>query len=412
MSDDLDSQLSAEDYNAVDTALDAALDADITAPEANPPVEPTKEPAQAAPVAPNDGKPPVAPVVPVEPAKTPTAPGEAKDAKVDAIASPKGISPKSNEGWNALKSVAKERGVENATLAQEKAQLHAQLEELRKSPVDPKVQEELNTAKKELSKYKALYLSEKDPEFQDKFDKQIQTNEESVYKILEDNGMARESIEEIKSVGLDKVPDSFWQKDILPNLTLVEKAKLEKAITQRSQLKDERRASLEGVGQNWEKFESEQKEKTNAQYTDYTEQMGQHITALTKDIPWAKFQEIPANATPEQKAAIQKSNDFFKESSVRFDAALYPATPQARVEVAAAACLSYKLQGELEEADKSIAAKEGEITRLTEELETIKGASVLSRKVIAPKTDGKQTVDISNMKDSDAVDAGLDAVGA
>jgi hypothetical protein len=430
------------DSTAVDNLLDEVLG--VSKPEGDQPApeggktekdvvqKPVEGTTQAPPVKKTDSKPPETKAEPGLEKKDKAAPEEKKtalvpdlkkkdaaaaasgkpegdatgDKELDAIQPPRGMSPKSLEGWGALKTLAKSRGEKVQNLEAKVHELSGQV-----GKPDPELSKKLEETQAELKRMQTLFTHEKDPDFIEKYDKKIEANEAAIYGLLKERGMSEESIKKIKeNGGIAALPENFWEEHILPKLPLIERKKLEEALFGNVKLSEERKQALEKVRENWQVYEQEKVEKSRKEFETYSTEMAKHVDAMTKDIPWAKPQEIPADATPEQKAKIEKENAFYQESEARFQAALYPASPTARVETALAACLSFKLADELAETEADRDKYKSECERLTEELEEIKAASITSGGGAAAPKDGIKPQDRTAMKDSDAIDAGLDEV--
>jgi hypothetical protein len=174
----------------------------------------------------------------------------------------------------------------------------------------------------------------------------------------------------------------------------------------------ERDKAIEEIKARPEEFVKAQQAERTQQFQSYTKEMSDYVTAMTKDLPWCKIQDIPADATPEVKARIEKENQFFKDSEARFQAMLYPANATVRAQTALAACLSFKLAADLETANATAKHWYDEAQKLQQANDAIKKAGITSRNGGTIPAGGKTKIDTSKMTDDEAIDAGLDAVGA
>jgi len=409
-------QITKDDHDAVDAALAGYSDESsapepvqkpVETPAAPTPQEPAKEAPQEAPGA-NPATPAVAPTVvpPVTPVATPT-----PDAELEKIAPPRGLSPKSLEGWNALKSVAKQRGEKLAAYEKELAEIKPKI-----GQPDPEVAKQLTTLQTEIAQYKAMFANERSPEFVDKFDKPLAAHDTAGMEILTKQGLSAEHLEKVKQLGgIKNVPPETMSKWIkaVSDVNLEEGEALKKAYLGSRELIKERDKTLEEVKLKPKEFLEKQEQETTAKFQDYTKQMADHVTAATKDIPWCKIQEVPANATPEQKAQIEEQNKFYQESEARFQSMLYPKTPQARVDTALAACLSFKLAKDLDVSQKAVQYYKDQYEQTQASLDEIKKAGVTSRSggTVSAQA-AKKPAPPASESDDDAIERGLSAVGA
>jgi hypothetical protein len=445
--DNRSTHATAEDESAVDSLLDSVL-SEGSSEEATPgtPSDIVQKPEPKAAPKPPEAKPatkadekapgkagePETTPEPVKPAAEPGKPAEVKaepevkkpapevkDPELDAIQQPQMLSPKNKKGWEDLRGLAQTRKVELDELKPKYEQLSTQVQELtqklqgKELPDDVKA--EVEKLREENGRYKALYTNERDPAFVEKYDKALEKNVDGLYSILKNNGATDEDVEKIKKAGgILSMSNKWWNEKVFPHVKPATQGEILQMLAKDEQLKRERQETLDAVPENWKKFEEEQKERGMKAYEADQKVMGEHVTALTKDIPWAKLQEVPATATPEQKAQIEKANTFYKESEARFQSALYPADPRTRVETALAACLAFKYADELEVKDAHISKVEAENARLNEELGKIKTAGITSSAVQAPLAKSKAKSELGtllDMKSEDAIEAQLKEMG-
>lgn len=423
-------QITPEDHAAVDSLMDS-----IFTPESEGKETPTTEAAKTT----TTETPKIDPAAPVQtpektvsetpeqaeakrkaalPAPTPEKPS---DKELEAIQPPRNLSPKNMGGWDALRTLAKTRGEENASLRQKVAELEPKV-----GLPDPKMAERMTSLEQELNRYKVVYQNERSPEFMEKFDAPIQKNDMAILEILKRNGYgiaagtpedqrdaAQEAaLKKLTGIGLTKVDEKFWDDEVLPKLRRRDRATLQAALDGNYKLLEDRQKELDAIKEKPEEFEKKVADERTQQFTEYTKKMADHITAVTKDVPWCKVQAIPADATPEVKARLEKENEFYRQSEDRFQKMLYPADPVTRVETALAACLSFKLAGDLEQMQTTAKHYRDESVRLQREIDAIKKAGVTSRAGTNVLPGAKNQVNTNDLPDDEAVEAGLRAVGA
>jgi hypothetical protein len=409
-------QITNDDHAAFDSLADQIFTPETpaepvqkpeTTPETPAPEKPTTEPVKEpiAETTSEPAKPEVkAPVTPTPEAPTP-------DPELEKISPPRGLSPKSLEGWNALKAVAKQRGEKLSTVERELADLKPKI-----GQPDPEVSKKISTMEAELAQYRAMFTNERSPEFIEKYDKPLAAADTQGTELLVKHGLPQEHIDKIKALGgLKNVPPEAMSQWInaVSKTNLEDGEALKKAYLGSRELTKEREKALEEVKLKPQEFLAKQEQETTAKFQDYTQQMAAHVAERTKDIPWCKIQEIPANATPEQKAQIEEQNKFYQESEARFQAMLYPKTPQARVETALAACLSFKLAKDLQVTQNAVEYYKNQYEQAQASLDGIKKAGVTSRGggSVSAQAAKKPAVN-PNESDDDAIERGLLSVGA
>lgn len=358
-------------------------------------------------------KPEVKPIVPapeIKPGEEVKPTEEKKpepDPELDGIKEPKNLSPKSLEGWKGLKATAYERGQKVKALEKELMEVKPLV-----GKPDPKLEKEVTTLKQELGKYQALFQNENSPEFKAKYDTPKQENEARALEILERNGLPKDVLEKIKTDGIMSVKSSditAWVKA----LNLDDGEALKKAYLGNKELTTAKAKALEEIHAKPEEFQKQMAEEQTKEFQAYTQKIDETVAALTKDISWARLQEVPANATPEQKAQIEADNAFYKESEQRFRENLYPATPEKRVQTNLESCLAYKLADDNKKLEASNTHWYKESQRLQGEIDAIKKAGVTSRAGANLAVGGiKKPLDTSKMSDDEAIEAGLDLAGA
>src|SRR6201996_8698133 len=214
----IESTSSPEPSNEFAALADQVLENDPTAPAPSteqpgatteggekPPT--TEKPAgEAAPEAPkgDEGNAP-APVTQPPAATKPEAAKPAavrEDKELDAIKPPQHISPRSMGNWNSLRQLAAKRGDELETLRTENAQLKQ-----RTAQGDPALTKNFGSLEQEVNAYRALYKSERSPEFVAKYDEPIQAHNTSGLEILKKFGLPEDSLKKITDLGgIHKVP--------------------------------------------------------------------------------------------------------------------------------------------------------------------------------------------------------------
>lgn len=394
----------------------------------NPEEKGSKTPEKDAKESLEDNKPdtgtPVTDPKPAEAVKTPEKPS---DSELDAFQAPKGITPTNKKGWEELK--------EKVRVYREKAQTYEKelipLRERAKQAAAPEMEVKVKQLENDLQSYKMLFRKETDTDFQEKYDKAITKNDEAIYNVLKKYGAKPEVIDALQKGGgstkyrnwiVSNILNGYEAgedgrsdptKPIIPDP--IDKAKIIDALKANEGLAEQRQSELDSIPKNREEFTKKETEARKTQYESYQKELSQHVIEKTKGVAWANPMEVPANATPEQKASIEKHNQEYKMHEQRFSLALYPKNAQTRAEVAMAATYAYKLADDLVQSDQKYAALQKEFEEVQKQLNDIKKAGITSRAQGAPhiKSGGRNGTldDRIAMKDDDAIEAGLRDLG-
>jgi hypothetical protein len=167
------------------------------------------------------------------------------------------------------------------------------------------------------------------------------------------------------------------------------------------------------AAENAEQILEERKNQNINWFKQENDGIQKHIDGITKDIPWARYQQPEPNATPEQIQKIQQHNDMVKDLHSKFNTALWPQNAEERASVAAAAVLSHKLadQLRLEQSQRETAMQQ--IKRLTDENNRLKGAGKVPKTNVTTPAQTKPDANARlKMNPMDAIEMGLDEAGA
>jgi hypothetical protein len=226
--------------------------------------------------------------------------------------------------------------------AEEKAKRLAELEEQLKSVTtsDPTTNEAIKAQLDELKMFKRRYELDRDPEVATKFDSRVQYAEKGITEILtkrqatpallkliaDEGGWAKfsNSSTPISVKGADgsttQIEASEAAENILAALPMLDRKQLESAMMEQIQIdRDKKRFLEEETARAADYFKSRDDESAKAVEV---QQKGMEeakklieefkTTAVTQR-EWLKQQDIPATATPEQKAEIEDSNAYKKQ---------------------------------------------------------------------------------------------------
>lgn len=398
-----------EDHSSIDSLLDDVMAKDTTPAPQEPKPEPSSEPAPdpAAPVEPITPEPePVTPTPEPTPAtleSTVPAPApEPEDPEVEAIQKPKNLSPSNTQHWETLRTMAKAR---LKTIKELESKLTEATTQLQNKPAIP---EDIQKRLEDHENFRRMFDLQNNPEFVNKYDNAMKTNRETAYAILAKHKMPQEQLDAIKKAGFENIDADLFEGEIIATLmkgSLEERKDgiaLKKLLETNLGLMVERDNSLSEAAKQGSAWQTQQKQQREAAAKEFDAVVEKAVKDVQAKVSWARLQEVPANATPEVKARIEKENKFYKEYvEPRFTAAMYDPSPATRVNTAMAAVLAFKYSDELD-------AAHAKIKQLSDELNGIRaaGRSRPTTPAVLPKT---PSIDTFKLSDSEAIDAGLDA---
>jgi hypothetical protein len=321
------------------------------------------------------------------------------DPEIAAIERPRNLSEKNQSNWRKLQETAsqyKKQAEEAQALRQKLAETEQQV----------KVPEDYD----ELRRFRAIFDIQNDPEFKSKFDAPISSAKENIYRILKANGASDEVIQSIeKAGGPDKIDQQWWKTNAIDRLPLTEAERLKRNLVDVVDLKEKQQFEIENASKNAEQYYAKKHEDQVNWYHGTVNEIDNYMDQVTKELPWARFQEVPQGATQEQIKQIEQHNAAVGSLAEKFNSALWPTTAQDRANVAAAAVFSHVLTEQLRIEQTSKAKMSEQLKKLTDENNRLKNAGRLPRQNV----NGTNRItpnlnDRLRMNSGDAIDAGLD----
>ncbi len=325
-----------------------------------------------------------------------------EELDLDKIEPPRGTSPKNLVNFKQLADTAKHWKTKHDA---ETAQLKTEIEQLKTKTVSmpPEVETEL----KDLRTFRKIHDAENDPEFKKQFDEKISGLDDQIIKILTDTGLTAEMAAKVREVGIPKAI-GWLNKEVLPKLDDVTRDRVTRRLSERADVDDQRSAEVAKFSEKREQYIQQQEKEQTERFQQDQQQIETHVKEIIKDVPWAKPVEIPPNASADEKKRLEAHNQGVEQLGIRFNEALYPATPKARAEIAAAAVASTVLSSQLATARTQLKATETKLAAASQELIKLKSAGRIPEPTDAKlKKDDEQ--DTLSMAPDDAIDAGLDA---
>ena len=323
------------------------------------------------------------------------------DPEIASIEQPRNLSEKNQSNWRKLQETASTYKKQ----AEEAEQLRQKIAQLEQAPA------QIPQDYEELKKFRQIFDIKNDPEFQSKYSKPIETAKNNVYGILRKHGASDEVIASIeKAGGPDKINDEFWRNPAFGNLPFTDAEKLKRNLVDVADLREKQESEIQYAAENADKILQEREQEKGQWYEKTVTEIDNELDAITKDIPWARYAEAPANATPEQLQQVQQHNARVADLATKFEAALWPTTAKDRTNIAAAAVFSHVLSDQLRTEQTQKNALLDQVKKLTAENNALKASSKMPKQTISNQSVNKPSSinDRIKMNAADAIDLGLD----
>ena len=254
------------------------------------------------------------------------------DAELDAIQPPKNASKNELSNFGKLRKIAEGRGKEISELKPKLTEYETQIKELQEKiktavpTLTPEQQQMIDRS----NFLQAYFDLQNHPQFKEKYDGKIETNNNLVYDILVANQWGKENVEELKKngglmnyvlkgkqfgedEGKNLLDSSFWNDTIVPNLKPSDRLLVESMIKDNRLTQINRQKALDKAPElNQQYLKERQAEQERYEQTHQAEVM-QTIGELEKENPWAARQEILATDSPEIKAQKESQNKYRDE---------------------------------------------------------------------------------------------------
>lgn len=321
---------------------------------------------------------------------------------IDAIQQPRGLNPANQENWKALKQKAKQYKKELESLSLQRMQEQRELAALKQQVTSVPSHEEIE----ELRKFRRAFDIKSDPAFNKQFDDKFLKNDEDIYKLMQWRGADSQNVEKLKKQGgVSSLPQEWWEENVIEPLRKSSSPEdqqaakmIEAKLNERAMIAWEKEMALNEASDLGSKFMQEQMQRREFAQKYELDVIQNRVAELQKELPWLREETIPADATPEQKAQIEKANARYKKLESIFLSALYPKDPETKVETATAACMAVELMDRWTET-------QNQLKLALEENAKLKNAGKTSSSGrAAPIASGKkQQVDLLKMSNEDAI---------
>lgn len=201
---------------------------------------------------------------------------------------------------------------------------------------DPKTEQEIIEARKELSMFRRRYELDKDPEIKQKFDSRIESADAAIPDLLKKNNAGDGLINLIKEEGGwskfsnsnrlvtlsdgTKISSAELADQIVQALPFADRKTVDALTVEQINVKREKERFLEAEIKQADEFFKQRDEAANRNSAEYARQLKQAQETIKKwqekvevENAFLKEKEIPSDATPEQKKEIQEENAHAKE---------------------------------------------------------------------------------------------------
>jgi hypothetical protein len=312
---------------------------------------------------------------------------------------PAGVSPKSSEAFNAIKTKAAQEVINrDKRILELEAQVKERDEKL-KDPVPAEVHKELE----DLRSFRAKLDVEADPQFK-AFDKTIASSQDFIYSQLKKSPAVTDGvIDQIKKIGgpemcdlskvFDAIKDPTIQRIVEAKVADIEHAKWQK---------EEAIKTTKAHVSDYVKKREEEFSKTATAHNDTTKA---ELNALVKQLPWFASRKADAKADDATKKSVEEHNKFVEETKAQLDAALSDDSPRMRAIMLAATAQLLNLQRVHAATSGERDALKKELTEVKEKLDKLKNASVSRLRENQAPAGGKPVVKKEEQFNAHAGDA-------
>lgn len=318
-------------------------------------------------------------------------------------------------GYKALKEVAKRERGETLKERQARESAEKERDELREKLKNPALPEDVQKELEELRKMRRDRNIEDDPEFNQKYKAKLTEHETKALEILVDAGLNAKTAEWVKSRGgiiamsksKAKMPDGQmtemeWVEDVvLPKTPAVHRERVMRRIADALELADE-------MGTEIEKAKAEAPQRKEAQLKAvqkmFEEGKDEALAALGD---MAKPKDIPADATPEVKAQIEKHNERVKKAEKRFTEMLAQSqNPKEAAKVLVMASRSEYLDDFTKDQEAELEKTRKALADLQERYDKVKSSGNHSHSTAAaPPSTKAAAKPLTQVSDAEALDA-------
>ncbi len=263
-----------------------------------------------------------------------------------------------------LKRTAREREAkakqEAEAARKEAAELKAKLEEAGKKTVAPEVEQEL----KDLREFKATFAAEQDPEFNKKFEERRERNNTTIYETLKRNGLKEDTLKQLREMPYEQQIDqiSRWADKLQGR----DKLAVTGRLADNELLEADRQAALAEVKAKAAEILAKKSDAPKVEQETFVKEAVETLKPVLPQLTFLHPKEIPATATPKEKADLEKHNAGAVEAQRMLLGFLQDNSPRSRSLLALAGVLAPRYRVELQQVKAELEAARKELGSIRE----------------------------------------------
>lgn len=300
----------------------------------------------------------------------------------DSVELPPQAKARSGEAFSKVKELARQQVKERD---EKLAKLTTEIEQLR-ADVSNRPPAEAAKELEELRNWRNQIDVEADPKWKEQFDGRIAKNDEQIYSKLKEAGMSDAKVEEIKKMGGPQVLE--WEP-ILPKLPPQLRRFIETKLVENESLSEDRKAAIAAAKAKATEFIQARSTEQAALAKNDRSKSQATVDKLVKEIKWwDKKVELPADATPEQKADAEAETKFMANAKAMVKDFLDNPNPELYGELVIGTVLAHRYNAELQSlraaSDAALKKLEADLKTANDELARIKKSTSGRRESSAP----------------------------
>lgn len=321
-----------------------------------------------------------------------------KDIKLRSDASDK-----TKTTFEDLKRSAREREARARADAdaakKEAAELKQKLEEAAKKSAPEGYEKELQ----ELREFRATFDAERDPVFNKKFEERRERNNSTIFETLKRNGLKDDVIEKVKALPYDQQVEqiSRWADKLQGR----DKLAVSGRLADNENVEADRQAALAEVKTKATEILAKKGEAPARSQEAFVQEAVATLKPVLPKLEFLHPKDIPATATPKEKADLEKHNAGAIESQRLLLGFLQDDSAKSRSLLALAGILAPRYRAELQ-------AVKAELEAARKELGSIREAGRLSKtsRSSATAAGAAPKIDLFNTTADDAMEKGWQAM--
>lgn len=303
--------------------------------------------------------------------------------------------------------------------------------------LDPETEKEIEKTKTELQMFRRRYALENDPEVKTRFEGRITSAEKSIVDVLSKNGAGEPILNMIKEAGgwqkfadsgrvynlrspvtiggreVESLTGAEFAEFIVSQLPITSRRAIDAAMVEQVQTERDRQRFFEEeqskATEHFKKLDEEGKKAQEArdkQIREAAETIEKWHKGVVEKNDWLKEKSVPANATPEQKAAIEEDNKFTKQLSGLITKALSVNKVEDSLEIIFDSVRYHqerrekgKLASEVEKLKKEVEQKQAELDKFRRASASAKGGSLTAGSKSSSDAEAKKPMSIEDAFD-------------